>query len=83
MNRIKIDIDRVLGDIDRNIFGMFKEIGPNNRILGIYQPDSQFADDDGFRTDVLDAARRLRVSNVRGLGGNSISGYRWLDLLAA
>lgn len=58
---------------------MFKEIGPNNRILGIYQPESRFADEDGFRTDVLAAARRLGVSNVRGLGGNSISGYRWLD----
>ncbi len=46
---------------------------------GIYQPDSPLADDDGFRTDVLEATRRLKISNIRCIGGNTISGYRWMD----
>ena len=62
LNRIAISLERVSGQIDRNIFGLFKELRPMNR--GIYQPDSPFADEDGFRTDVLEAARRLRISNI-------------------
>jgi len=27
MNRIKIDLERILSDIDRNIFGGYMEIG--------------------------------------------------------
>ena len=77
MNHIEISLERTLGPVDRNIFGLFKELRPMNR--GIYQPDSRFADEDGFRSDVLEATRRLRISNIRCIGGNTVSGYRWRD----
>ena len=41
MNQIKIDLDRVLSDIDRNIFGGYMEGGIYG---GIYCPDSPLAD---------------------------------------
>ena len=79
MNRIKIDPDRVIGEIDRNIFGLFKENRPMYKENGIYNPSSKFADEDGFRSDVIEATRRLKCPIVRCIGGNTISGYRWMD----
>ena len=37
------------------------------------------SDDDGFRTDVSDALRRLGMPNVRYPGGNFVSNYDWRD----
>ena len=60
MNRIKIDPDRVIGNIDRNIFGLFKENRPMYKENGIYNPSSKFADEDGFRSDVIEAAKKIK-----------------------
>jgi alpha-N-arabinofuranosidase len=79
MNRIKIDPERVIGDIDRNIFGLFKENRPMYMKNGIYDPKSKFADEQGFRKDVIEAARRIKCPILRCIGGNTISGYRWMD----
>ena len=79
MNRIKIDPERTLGTIDRNIFGGFAEHLGRCIYGGIYDPDSPLADKDGLRTDVLTALRRLRMPLVRYPGGNFVSGYRWRD----
>ena len=46
---------------------------------GIYQPESPFADEQGFRTDVLNLVRELKVPVVRYPGGNFVSGYHWED----
>jgi len=51
MNHIKIDLERTLGDIDRNIFGGFAEHLRQCIYGGIYDPDSPFADEDGVRFD--------------------------------
>ena len=79
VNRIKIDLDRRLGDIDRNIFGSFVEHVGRCVYGGIYEPDSPLADANGLRVDVLEAVRRLRIANIRYPGGNFASGYRWRD----
>jgi alpha-N-arabinofuranosidase len=75
MNHIKIDPERILCSIDRNIFGGYLEKGIYN---GIYSPDSPVADRDGLRTDVLQALKRMNQPNIR-FGGNFFSGYRWID----
>jgi alpha-N-arabinofuranosidase len=75
MNRIKIDPERILSDIDRNIFGGYLEKGIYD---GIYSPGSPTADRDGFRTDILQALKRMNQPNIR-FGGNFFSGYRWMD----
>ena len=42
-------------------------------------PGHPTADEDGFRTDVLDLVRELGVSTIRYPGGNFVSGFRWED----
>ena len=79
MNSIRIDLERTLGAIDRNIFGGFAEHLGRCIYGGIYEPDSPLADEHGLRTDVLDALRRLRMPLIRYPGGNFASGYRWRD----
>ena len=37
------------------------------------------ADEDGFRTDVLELVRELGVTTVRYPGGDFVSGFRWED----
>lgn len=37
---------------------------------GLYDPSSPFADKNGFRTDVIDTMKELRVPTVRYPGGN-------------
>lgn len=79
MNRIKIDLERTAGRIDRNIFGGFVEHLGRCIYRGVYDPGSSLSNAQGFRTDVLDALRRLHLSVIRYPGGNFVSGYRWLD----
>ena len=42
-------------------------------------PNSAHADPDGFRTDVLEAMRKMRYTAMRYPGGNFASGYHWMD----
>jgi len=79
MNHIKIDLDRRISDIDRNIFGGFIEHLGRCIYGGIYAPGSPLSDEQGLRTDVLAALCRLQVPIVRYPGGNFVSGYRWMD----
>ena len=79
MNRIKVDLDRTIGAIDRNIFGGFVEHLGRCVYGGIYDPESPLADAAGLRSDVKAAIERLRLSNIRYPGGNFVSGYRWRD----
>jgi alpha-L-arabinofuranosidase len=79
MDRITIDLDSRIGDIDRNVFGGFVEHLGRCVYGGIYEPGSPRSGPDGLRQDVLEAAERLRYSNIRYPGGNFVSAYRWLD----
>jgi alpha-N-arabinofuranosidase len=79
VNQIKIDPDRRLSDITRHIFGGFVEHLGRCIYGGIYEPGSPLADEQGFRTDVLEALRRLRMPILRYPGGNFVSGYCWRD----
>ncbi len=77
--RIKIDTDRKIGEIDRKIYGNFVEHLGRCVYGGIYDPDSPFADEDGFRKDVIEAVKDLGVTIIRYPGGNFVSNYHWLD----
>ncbi len=68
-----------VGDVDKRIFGSFIEHLGRAVYGGIYEPGHPAADAEGFRTDVLDAVRELRVPIVRYPGGNFVSGYNWED----
>jgi alpha-N-arabinofuranosidase len=79
MNTIKIDLNRRLGFINQDLFGGFAEHLGRCIYGGIYDPGSPLADEDGLRTDVLEALRRLKMPVIRYPGGNFVSGYRWMD----
>lgn len=81
--KIKIDFERKIGTIDRNIYGNFTEHLGRCIYGGIYDEGSPLSDSDGFRKDVLDAARSMHVSVLRWPGGNFSSGYNWKDGIGA
>ncbi|MDR1865829.1 MAG: alpha-N-arabinofuranosidase [Bacteroidales bacterium] len=77
--RIKIDVERQTDRIDRMIYGNFVEHLGRCIYGGLYEPGSPLSDGDGFRKDVLEAAKALNTSIVRWPGGNFVSGYHWED----
>lgn len=77
--RIKIDLDRKVGDVNPHIYGNFVEHLGRCVYGGIYEKGSPLSDEDGFRKDVLEAVNDLNVSIVRYPGGNFVSNYHWLD----
>ena len=77
--RLRLDPDRLVGEIDRRLFGSFIEHLGRAVYTGIYEPGHSTAGPDGFRRDVLELVRELGVTHVRYPGGNFVSGYRWED----
>src|ERR1035438_4068454 len=77
--KIKVDIDRQIGQIDPLLYGNFTEHLGRCIYGGIYDPKSTQADAFGFRKDVIAATRNMGVSIIRWPGGNFSSGYHWLD----
>ena len=77
--RIKIDTDRVVGEVHPHIFGNFAEHLGRCIYGGLYEEGSPLSDSDGFRTDVAKAVQGLGVSILRWPGGNFVSGYNWKD----
>jgi alpha-N-arabinofuranosidase len=79
MATIGIDLERRLGTVDRRIFGNFIEHLGRCIYGGVFEEGSRLSDARGFRQDVLEAVRPLRVPILRWPGGNFVSGYHWLD----
>jgi alpha-N-arabinofuranosidase len=77
--RIKIDVDRTIGDVNPLLFGNFAEHLGRMIYGGIYDEGSPLADADGYRKDVMEAIKPLDVSILRWPGGNFASGYNWKD----
>lgn len=90
---IKFDVNRVIGEIDPKIYGVFMEpiefdgarmgrpdLERYNTLYGpLYDPSSPLANEDGFRKDYIDAFRELKITNMRWPGGNFVMGYDWRD----
>ncbi len=77
--RIKIDIDRTIGEVHPHIFGNFAEHLGRCIYGGIYEPGSPLADANGYRKDVMEAIKGMNVTLLRWPGGNFVSGYNWKD----
>jgi alpha-N-arabinofuranosidase len=91
--KIKIDVDRTIGEIDPKIYGVFMEpIHFSGRRMGLpdtvsfntlygnlYDPSSPLADENGFRKDYIEAMKELKITNMRWPGGNFVMGYDWQD----
>ncbi|MBN2263601.1 MAG: alpha-N-arabinofuranosidase [Prolixibacteraceae bacterium] len=77
--RIKIDLDRKIGEIDEKLYGNFVEHLGRCVYGGIYEENSPLSDERGFRKDVLEAVKDLNVTITRYPGGNFVSNYNWKD----
>jgi alpha-L-arabinofuranosidase len=77
--KIKIDIDRKIGEVNKNLYGNFVEHLGRCVYGGIYEKGSPLSDENGFRKDVLEAVKGLNVSLIRYPGGNFVSNYHWMD----
>jgi alpha-N-arabinofuranosidase len=77
--RLLLDPGSPIGPVRRRLFGGFVEHLGRHVYDGIYEPGHPAADEDGFRTDVLDLVRELGVTTIRYPGGNFVSGFRWED----
>ena len=80
VGRIFIDIEEVVGDISRNLYGhMMEHVG-----RGVYDgiwvgENSTTPNDKGFRRDAITALKRLRAPVIRWPGGCFADTYHWQD----
>jgi alpha-N-arabinofuranosidase len=77
--RVVLDPAYKIAEVDPRIFGGFLEHMGRAVYEGVYDPQSFYADENGFRKDVLAALRRLQITTMRYPGGNFASGYHWKD----
>ena len=76
---IIIDKDYQIGRVDNRLFGSFIEHLGRAVYGGIYEPGHPLADESGFRTDVMEAVKKLGIPLIRYPGGNFVSGFHWED----
>ena len=74
---LTLDTQFAVADVDPRIFGGFLEHLGRAVYEGIYDPGSPHADANGFRLDVIDALKRLKMPVMRYPGGNFVSCYDW------
>lgn len=74
---VNLDTKFRIGTVDDRIFGGFLEHLGRCIYNGVYEPGHQLSDNDGLRSDVLEALDDLGVTIVRYPGGNFASGYHW------
>lgn len=81
MKKVNFFIDKnfVIGKVDPKLYGSFIEHLGRAVYTGIYEPEHPLADEQGFRKDVIELIKQLKVSSVRYPGGNFVSGYNWWD----
>ena len=77
--KVRVRGDNVLGRISPLIYGQFIEHMGRCIYGGVYEPDSPLSDERGFRRDVLDAMRALRIPILRYPGGCFSDEYHWRD----
>ena len=79
INGFTIKPDAGLIQYNRMIFGQFIEHFHRQIYGGIFDPGSKLSDPDGFRKDVIEAVRELKIPIIRWPGGCFVSSYHWLD----
>jgi len=73
------DLSAPTTPFNRMIFGQFLEHFHRQIYGGVFDPGSPLSDKNGFRTDVVEALRELKVPIVRWPGGCFASAYHWRD----
>ncbi len=78
-NSFKVKAQEERLEYNPMIFGAFLEHFDNQVYGGVFCPGSPLSDEDGFRKDVIEAVRELKVPIVRWPGGCFVSAYHWKD----
>lgn len=68
-----------IGSIDPRLYSAFIEHMGRAIYSGIYEPGHREADEHGFRRDVLELVKDLKIPAIRYPGGNFVSAYDWQD----
>jgi alpha-N-arabinofuranosidase len=76
-----IDTQRRLGIRDPMIYGHFIEHFHRQIYGGIFDPGNHLSDAKGFRVDVMEAMRRIKVPILRWPGGCFVSAHHWKDAI--
>jgi alpha-N-arabinofuranosidase len=76
---LSADLTALGTPFNRMIFGQFLEHFQRQVYGGVFDPGSPLADKNGFRTDVIEALRDLKVPIVRWPGGCFASAYHWRE----
>src|SRR5262245_1225920 len=79
LTKIILDREYRIGPLDSRVFGGFLEHIGRAVYEGVYEPNSPYSDQNGFRRDVLNSLKPLRFTAMRYPGGNFSSGYHWRD----
>ncbi|MDO4548410.1 MAG: alpha-N-arabinofuranosidase [Clostridia bacterium] len=81
MKKATMTLDRayVISKIDPRIYGSFIEHVGRAVYSGVYEPGHPTADKNGFRGDVIEMVKALKMPLVRYPGGNFVSGFNWED----
>ncbi|MBQ4050497.1 MAG: alpha-N-arabinofuranosidase [Oscillospiraceae bacterium] len=75
--RLTITPQRELFKRDPMLYGHFLEHFHRQIYGGIFDPGSPLSDEDGFRTDVMEALKKIRTPIIRWPGGCFVSSYNW------
>ncbi len=73
------DLSAASTPFNRMLFGQFLEHFHRQVYGGVFEPGSKLADGEGFRLDVIEALRELKIPIVRWPGGCFASAYHWRD----
>jgi len=74
---VTIDTDAAAKAYDPMIFGGFLEHFGRQVYGGVFEPGSPLADKKGFRLDVIEALKELKLPVIRWPGGCFVDAYHW------
>jgi alpha-N-arabinofuranosidase len=74
---VVIDTDAASKEYSPMIFGGFLEHFGRQIYGGVFEPGSPLADEKGFRLDVIEALKELKVPVIRWPGGCFVDAYHW------
>jgi len=76
---VTINTDATAKPYNPMIFGGFLEHFGKQIYGGVFDPGSPLSDNNGFRTDVINALNELKVPVIRWPGGCFVDGYHWMN----
>ena len=76
---VTINTDATAKAYNPMIFGGFLEHFGKQIYGGVFDPGSPLSDNNGFRTDVINALKELKVPIIRWPGGCFVDGYHWMN----